>query len=92
MQDTFTDCPLYEQTHWAGDARNEALIAFGVFGAHDLARRSHHTDPPPPPGHPAVALRAMADKPASEFIQIMKSSVVGTPFRPPFFYSLHLHQ
>lgn len=39
MEDTFTDCPLYEQTHWVGDARNEALLAFGVFGAHDLARR-----------------------------------------------------
>lgn len=39
MEDTYTDCPLYEQTHWVGDARNEALLAFGVFGAHDLARR-----------------------------------------------------
>jgi alpha-L-rhamnosidase len=39
MEDTFTDCPLYEQTHWVGDARNESLLAFGVFGAHDLARR-----------------------------------------------------
>lgn len=39
MEDTFTDCPLYEQTHWVGDARNEALFAFGVFGAYDLARR-----------------------------------------------------
>lgn len=39
MEDTFTDCPLYEQTHWVGDARNEALFAYGVFGAHDLARR-----------------------------------------------------
>ena len=39
MEDTFTDCPLYEQTHWVGDARNESLFAFGVFGAEDLARR-----------------------------------------------------
>ncbi|NGO40200.1 hypothetical protein G4L39_12465 [Limisphaera ngatamarikiensis] len=39
MEDTFTDCPLYEQTHWVGDARNEALFAYGIFGAHDLARR-----------------------------------------------------
>jgi hypothetical protein len=39
MEDTYTDCPLYEQTHWVGDARNEALFGFGVFGAHDLARR-----------------------------------------------------
>lgn len=39
MEDTFTDCPLYEQTHWVGDARNESLLAYGVFGATDLARR-----------------------------------------------------
>ncbi len=39
MEDTFTDCPLYEQTLWVGDARNEALFAFGLFGAYDLARR-----------------------------------------------------
>lgn len=39
MEDTFTDCPLYEQTHWVGDARNEAVFAFGVFGAQDIARR-----------------------------------------------------
>jgi hypothetical protein len=39
MEDTFTDCPLYEQTHWVGDARNESLLAYGVFGATDLAKR-----------------------------------------------------
>jgi hypothetical protein len=39
MEDTFTDCPLYEQTLWVGDARNEALFAFTAFGAEDLARR-----------------------------------------------------
>lgn len=39
MEDTFTDCPLYEQTHWVGDARNEALFAYTAFGAFDLARR-----------------------------------------------------
>ena len=39
MEDTFTDCPLYEQTHWVGDARNEALLAFPVFGATDIGRR-----------------------------------------------------
>lgn len=39
MEDTYTDCPLYEQTHWVGDARNESLLAYGVFGAADLARR-----------------------------------------------------
>jgi hypothetical protein len=39
MEDTFTDCPLYEQTHWVGDARNESLLAYPVFGSTDLARR-----------------------------------------------------
>jgi alpha-L-rhamnosidase len=39
MEDTFTDCPLFEQTHWVGDARNEAVFAFSTFGAQDLARR-----------------------------------------------------
>ena len=39
MEDTFVDCPLYEQTHWVGDARNEALLAYPVFGATDLGRR-----------------------------------------------------
>lgn len=39
MEDTFTDCPLYEQTLWVGDARNEALFAYGTFGAEDLSRR-----------------------------------------------------
>lgn len=39
MEDTFTDCPLFEQTLWVGDARNEALFAYTTFGAQDLARR-----------------------------------------------------
>ncbi|MBI3119554.1 MAG: hypothetical protein HYZ00_12745, partial [Candidatus Hydrogenedentes bacterium] len=39
MEDTFTDCPLYEQTHWVGDARKEALFGFTAFGAGDLAKR-----------------------------------------------------
>jgi len=39
MEDTFTDCPLYEQTLWVGDARNEAVFGFTAFGAEDLARR-----------------------------------------------------
>lgn len=26
MEDTYVDCPTYEQTAWVGDARNEALI------------------------------------------------------------------
>lgn len=39
MEDTFTDCPLYEQTHWVGDARNESLFAYSVFDSQDIAKR-----------------------------------------------------
>jgi hypothetical protein len=39
MEDTFTDCPLYEQTHWVGDARNESLLAYSVFDSRDIAKR-----------------------------------------------------
>ncbi len=31
-EDTYTDCPSYEQTHWVGDARNEALIDWAING------------------------------------------------------------
>ncbi len=40
MEDTFTDCPLYEQTLWTGDARNEALYAFVAYGNYDVSARS----------------------------------------------------
>jgi len=39
MEDTFTDCPLYEQTGWVGDARNEAVFALDTFGAADIVLR-----------------------------------------------------
>ncbi len=39
MEDTFTDCPTYEQTYWVGDGRNEALISYYLFDAYDLAKR-----------------------------------------------------
>ena len=39
MEDTFTDCPLYEQTLWVGDARSESLFAMSTYGAYDLVRR-----------------------------------------------------
>ena len=39
MEDTFTDCPLYEQTFWVGDSRNEAIFAMNSCGAYDLVRR-----------------------------------------------------
>ena len=31
-EDTYTDCPTYEQVHWVGDARNEALVDLVVNG------------------------------------------------------------
>jgi len=39
MEDTFTDCPTYEQTYWVGDARNEALVCYAAFGEWALAQR-----------------------------------------------------
>jgi len=39
MEDTFVDCPLYEQSLWVGDARNEALIAFYLFGTYEFTKR-----------------------------------------------------
>ena len=39
MEDTFTDCPLYEQTLWVGDARNESLYAYSTYDAQDIAQR-----------------------------------------------------
>lgn len=38
-EDTYTDCPTYEQTHWVGDARNEALIDWIANGD---SRLWHH--------------------------------------------------
>ena len=32
MEDTFVDCPAYEQTFWVGDSRNEALTTYAAFG------------------------------------------------------------
>ncbi|MFP4250577.1 MAG: alpha-L-rhamnosidase C-terminal domain-containing protein [Armatimonadota bacterium] len=39
MEDTFVDCPLYEQALWVGDARNEALIAYAAFGTYEFTKR-----------------------------------------------------
>lgn len=39
MEDTFVDCPLYEQSLWLGDARNEALVCYMMFGDSRLVRR-----------------------------------------------------
>ena len=39
MEDTYTDCPTYEQTYWVGDGRNEALINTAAYGSWDLTAR-----------------------------------------------------
>ncbi|GIP34125.1 family 78 glycoside hydrolase catalytic domain [Paenibacillus sp. J2TS4] len=39
MEDTFVDCPAYEQTFWVGDARNEALISYYLFGGEEMVKR-----------------------------------------------------
>ncbi len=36
MEDTYVDCPAYEQTYWTGDARNTALYSYYLFGARPL--------------------------------------------------------
>ncbi|MCL2832957.1 MAG: alpha-L-rhamnosidase N-terminal domain-containing protein [Treponema sp.] len=40
MEDTFVDCPLFEQTFWVGDSRNEALIDYYLFGAYGIVKHS----------------------------------------------------
>ncbi len=61
MEDTFTDCPLYEQTLWVGDARNEALFAFPVFGAADIAKRCIRLAAQMPDSSPLVACQCPND-------------------------------
>jgi hypothetical protein len=38
-EDTYTDCPTYEQTLWVGDARNEALVHLIADGDPRLSAR-----------------------------------------------------
>lgn len=40
MEDTFVDCPLYEQALWVGDARNEALIVYAALGSYEFTKRN----------------------------------------------------
>jgi alpha-L-rhamnosidase len=40
MEDTFVDCPSYEQVLWVGDSRNEAIISYYVYGATGITKRS----------------------------------------------------
>lgn len=39
MEDTFVDCPAYEQTFWVGDSRNEALVNYYAFGGTEIVER-----------------------------------------------------
>jgi len=61
MEDTFTDCPLYEQTCWVGDARNEALFAYPVFGAADIGKRCIRLAAQMPDTSPLVACQCPND-------------------------------
>ena len=40
MEDTYVDCPGFEQALWIGDARNNALVGYTAFGAYGLGKRS----------------------------------------------------
>src|SRR5690606_1492893 len=46
MEDTFVDCPTFEQTYWVGDSRNEALINYYLFGSLDIVKRCLKLVPP----------------------------------------------
>ncbi len=37
-EDTFVDCPTYEQAFWVGDARNEGAVNMIAFGEYALSR------------------------------------------------------
>ncbi|OCT12865.1 hypothetical protein A8709_21270 [Paenibacillus pectinilyticus] len=39
MEDTFVDCPTYEQAFWVGDSRNEALVNYYTFGGTEIVER-----------------------------------------------------
>lgn len=38
MEDTFVDCPTYEQVFWVGDCRVSALVDYRMFGSYELVR------------------------------------------------------
>jgi len=39
MEDTFVDCPTYEQAFWVGDSRNESLVNYYTFGGTEIVER-----------------------------------------------------
>ncbi|GGD93837.1 family 78 glycoside hydrolase catalytic domain [Paenibacillus nasutitermitis] len=38
MEDTFVDCPTFEQVYWLGDANTSMLINYQLFGSYELVR------------------------------------------------------
>lgn len=40
MEDTFVDCPTYEQALWTGDTYMQALAEYYTHGAYDIVKRS----------------------------------------------------
>ncbi len=40
MEDTYVDCPAFEQAYWIGDGRIEALVNYYTHGAYELTKRS----------------------------------------------------
>ncbi|MBP5092909.1 MAG: alpha-L-rhamnosidase N-terminal domain-containing protein [Abditibacteriota bacterium] len=38
-EDTYVDCPTYEQTFWVGDSDTESLFTYYAFGEYRLSRR-----------------------------------------------------
>lgn len=40
MEDSFTDCPTYEQAFWLGDAQTSAAIDHYVFGEYDFIKHN----------------------------------------------------
>ncbi len=44
-EDTFTDCPTYEQTYWVGDGRNEGMVTYATYGHLALTRRAAELPP-----------------------------------------------
>lgn len=39
MEDTFVDCPAYEQNFWVGDSRIESLVNYYTFGDYNIVKR-----------------------------------------------------
>ena len=40
MEDSFTDCPTYEQAFWLGDAQTSAVVNNYVFGEYEFVRHN----------------------------------------------------